>query len=247
MVCQICGGTSGKYPLCKECFNRRDAGLLTKCNDCGKWKNDNKPLCYECWRKNNSKKDKSGQETEEYEAPSLFGFIREIFSPSESSEDNITNKKCKSCGEPSGNFPLCKKCYAEQNKDKNPTELVPDYDKDFRKRFPTDTRTDDGHYVRSLSEKIIADWLFGKKIRYEYERKAPISEDLYSDFYLPDGDVWIEFWGLNEEKYLERKRKKQNLYRKYNYNLVELEQNDINRIPDVLPTKLRRYMPNFRF
>ena len=56
MVCQICGAKSGFYPLCKNCFNLKDEGKITKCEDCGIWKKGTKPLCYECWLKNKKAK-----------------------------------------------------------------------------------------------------------------------------------------------------------------------------------------------
>ena len=59
MACQICGAKSGFYPLCKDCFKLKDEGKITKCEECGIWKKDTKPLCYECWLKNNDAKKKS--------------------------------------------------------------------------------------------------------------------------------------------------------------------------------------------
>src|ERR1035437_2457075 len=52
MSCQICNKPSSFYPLCKEHFVLRDQGKITKCQECGIWKDDTKPLCYECWLKN---------------------------------------------------------------------------------------------------------------------------------------------------------------------------------------------------
>ena len=37
MPCQICGKTSGYYPLCNEHFRMRDQGLVVKCERCGQW------------------------------------------------------------------------------------------------------------------------------------------------------------------------------------------------------------------
>ena len=52
MPCEVCGKESGKYPLCKECFAKRDAGEIIKCDNCHKWhyKNvtcDGEPLIIE--------------------------------------------------------------------------------------------------------------------------------------------------------------------------------------------------------
>ncbi|MDG7009361.1 MAG: hypothetical protein JRM71_00980 [Nitrososphaerota archaeon] len=56
-----------------------------------------------------------------------------------------------------------------------------------------------GEVVRSNAEKVIADWLYQHGVRYAYEHPAfdrkgwVISRP---DFYLPDYDVYVEYWGL---------------------------------------------------
>lgn len=37
MKCKVCGAESGKYPLCKECNRKKDAGEIIKCAKCHKW------------------------------------------------------------------------------------------------------------------------------------------------------------------------------------------------------------------
>lgn len=37
MVCQVCGAESGKYPLCKNCYKKHEAGEIIKCELCGSW------------------------------------------------------------------------------------------------------------------------------------------------------------------------------------------------------------------
>ena len=192
MVCQICGAKSGYYPLCKNCFNLRDEGKITKCEDCGIWKKDAKPLCYECWHKSNKSKQKV---SEDYKISDV------------------------------------------ETEDKN-----------FRDKFPAKYRTEDGHWVRSKAELIIDNWLYRGRIVHAYERRVPIEEKLLCDFFIPIGKVWIEYWGLEDEKYLKRKKLKKELYRKYDKNLIELTDKDIEKLDDILPLKLRPYLPsNFSF
>jgi hypothetical protein len=76
-----------------------------------------------------------------------------------------------------------------------------------------------------------------------YERKLPIEEDVYSDFYIPTGKVYIEYWGYeNNEKYLVRKKVKQDLLsNKYDFNLIELEDKDVLNLDDVLPRLLLKH------
>ena len=192
MVCQICGAKSGYYPLCKNCNSLKDDGKVTKCEDCGIWKKNAKPLCKECWLKNNKAKQKVSD-----------GYkISDI----EVEENN------------------------------------------FRNKFPANYRTEDGHNVRSKAEQLIDNWLYHHNFVHAYERLVPIEEKLLCDFFIPIGKVWIEYWGLEDEKYLKRKELKKELYKKYDKNLIELTDKDIEKLDDILPLKLRPYLPsNFNF
>ena len=92
------------------------------------------------------------------------------------------------------------------------------------------------------AELVIANWLFAEGIAYAYEKRVPIEEDMYCDFYIPKGKVYIEFWGLeDDEAYLKRKEKKIELYKKYNLNLIEIDNNTINNIDDYLPKELLKF------
>lgn len=65
----------------------------------------------------------------------------------------------------------------------------------FREKFEAKHRTRDGHFVRSRAEVIIDDTLYDYGLVHAYEKKVPVEEDLYTDFYLPKEKVYIEFWG----------------------------------------------------
>lgn len=112
----------------------------------------------------------------------------------------------------------------------------------FREKFPATLRTKDGHMVRSRAEVIIDNALYDYKLAHAYERKLPIEEDLYSDFFIPSENVYIEFWGMEDDpKYAERKRVKIEIYKKYDFKLIELNDNDISNLDDHLPKKLLKY------
>lgn len=118
-----------------------------------------------------------------------------------------------------------------------------EYHDTFREKFPALQRTLDGHYVRSKSEMLIDNFLYINGIVHAYERKLPIQEDLYCDFYIPSGrrgpQMYIEFWGLeNDPKYLDRKNKKIETYKKYEFPLIELTEPEINNLEEVLTRKL---------
>jgi len=188
MVCQICEAKSGFFPLCKQCNLLKEEGKITKCKECGIWKEGNKPLCYECWLKKDREEKKNAQDYK------------------------IT----------------------EEEKE----------EEDFRNKFPATFIAEDGHRVRSKAEQIIDNWLYHKGIVHAYERRVPIEGEVYCDFFIPLGQkVWIEFWGLDEEKYNKRKILKKQFYKKNKKNLIELNDKDIERLDDVMPIKLRPFLP----
>jgi hypothetical protein len=128
-------------------------------------------------------------------------------------------------------------------KDEEFTEVIQKQNKvEFRDKFVAKHRSTDGHFVRSKAEMIIDNWLYMAEIVHAYERKLPIEEDVYSDFYIPTGKVYIEYWGYeNKKKYLDRKKIKQDLYNKYDFNLIELEDKDVLNLDDVLPRLLLKH------
>lgn len=159
--------------------------------------------------------------------------------------------RCEECKiQKKGNKPLCYECYLKNKKTfekkslgYNPSEIEKE-DKSFRDKFKATIRAEDGHMVRSRAEKMIDDWLYHKGIVHAYERRVPIEEEVYCDFFIPIGQkVWIEFWGLKEEKYLKRKELKKQFYKKHNKHLIELTNKDIENLDDILPIKLRPFLP----
>lgn len=119
----------------------------------------------------------------------------------------------------------------------------------FREKFPAQYRTKDGHMVRSRWELVIDNSLYEYWLVHAYERKLPIEEDVYSDFYIPSQNwskaVYIEYWGIeDQEKYQERKKIKQDIYKKHHLNLIELENKHIDNLDDYLPRMLLEYWIN---
>ena len=114
---------------------------------------------------------------------------------------------------------------------------------EFRKKHEAKYRTQDGHRVRSKAEAMVDDYLYNNGVAHAYERRLPgIDEEVISDFYLPAGKVFIEFWGMEEnEKYKERKKKKLAIYADNNFNLIEMNDKDIETIDDILPRKLKKF------
>ena len=96
--------------------------------------------------------------------------------------------------------------------------------------------------VRSKAEMLIDNWLYMAEIVHAYERKLPIEEEVYCDFYIPTGKIYIEFWGLeNDPKYAARKETKKAIYKKYDFKLIELTDEEVFNLDDILPKMLLKY------
>jgi len=76
-----------------------------------------------------------------------------------------------------------------------------------------------GEKVRSRAEQRIANKLYRLGYQYEYERRM---YGLLPDFYLPELDLVVEYWGLNSDDYLKNKRKKLAIYYRHHQKVVSL-------------------------
>ena len=130
---------------------------------------------------------------------------------------------------------------AATNRPQAPEQVAEPSTNDPRQRWPAPYRTSDGHYVRSRAEAMIDDWLYNHRIVHAYERKLPVA-DVLSDFYLPQGNVYIEFWGKeNDSDYVRRMHEKQEIYRRNNLQLISLTDAELYRLDDHLPQLLLKH------
>ena len=123
---------------------------------------------------------------------------------------------------------------------KNNTKLV-----DPRRKYFAEYRCDNGIYVLSISELCIANWLYVNKISFEYERQVIFNksnESAHCDFYLPDYDVYIEYWGMtNDSAYMDYKQWKEPLYAENGLKLISLTPSDLKNFRDRFTLLLRKY------
>ncbi len=121
-------------------------------------------------------------------------------------------------------------------------EEAADKPEGFREKFPPTIRASDGHMVRSRAEAMIDAWLYENRIVHAYERLVRVEQQMYCDFYLPEYDLYIEFWGLeNDPKYKVRKDKKLDIYRTNELSLVEIKDDHINNLDDYLMGQLVKF------
>lgn len=132
---------------------------------------------------------------------------------------------------------------SESTRTDSKQDSIDQKESNFRDKYPANLRTFDGHLVRSRAEVIIDNLLYQYGLPHAYERKLPVEDNVYSDFYIPTGKkVYIEFWGMeNDEQYKARKERKIEIYKQNDINLIELHDDDISRLDDVLPGKLLKY------
>ena len=121
-------------------------------------------------------------------------------------------------------------------------EEAADKSEGFRERFPPTIRASDGHMVRSRGEAMIDAFFYEKRIVHAYERLVPVEHTVYCDFFLPEYDLYVEFWGMeNDPKYKVRKEKKLEIYRQNELKLLEIKDGHINNLDDYLISQLVKY------
>lgn len=140
---------------------------------------------------------------------------------------------CPVCGEVLlyQQYEFCKKC----------GEIKKLQNKDFNVKKSFKCR--DTHMVRSSGEVRIDDWLSENKIEHRCEEKLPISNLLYCDWYLPEYDVYVEFWGSVHKKDNGTHRKhKEKIYKKNGLKLINIEDEDLINLNDRLNHELGCYI-----
>ena len=107
-------------------------------------------------------------------------------------------------------------------------------------------RTVDEVAVQSRGEKRIGDWLASRGIAYRYDERMVVAGGLRirPDFYLPEFDLYIEYWGMDTPEYVANMRKKQVLYQRERKKLISLGFRDFDRLEQLLEEKLSRYVPS---
>jgi hypothetical protein len=122
------------------------------------------------------------------------------------------------------------------------------FDEVFLERRNFDTKvqlnktitTKAGTLVQSDGERLIADWLAAHGIAYRYDERFRIlsGHAVRPDFYLPELDLYIEYWGLDTADYKIGMLKKQQLYQQQGKRLISLYPADKPRLDTILPAKL---------
>lgn len=93
----------------------------------------------------------------------------------------------------------------------------------------------DGTLVQSDGERLIAEWLSARGIVYRYDNRFRIIKGyaIRPDFYLPEYDLYIEYWGMDTLDYQIGMLEKKKLYQQAGKKLVSFyrkEKADLHRV-----------------
>ena len=109
-----------------------------------------------------------------------------------------------------------------------------------KKQYGVKSVTRRGEPVKSIGEKKIADYFNRNNINYVYEKEVRTRSIFLGkkisnpDFYLPDYNVYVEYWGLvNADDY----RTRTNYVRTMKYKMAKYHQNKI-RFVSIYPDNL---------
>ena len=132
--------------------------------------------------------------------------------------------------------PYCRHCLDERLLEAKNFEMVVEHAKV--------RRTEDGTAVQSQGEKRIADFLRSRRIAYVYDERYRIAGDvaIRPDFYLPEFDLYIEYWGMDTPEYVANMKKKLFLYQRAGKKLISISFRDFTDVESVLEEKLARYI-----
>lgn len=130
--------------------------------------------------------------------------------------------------------PFCNYCFDEVFLDRRNFETKVELQKNIRAK--------DGTWVQSDGERLICEALDSKEIAYRYDERFRILDGyaIRPDFYLPEFDVYVEYWGMDTADYKIGMLKKQKLYQQQGKKLISLYPNDKPAIRDLLLKKLEQ-------
>jgi len=130
--------------------------------------------------------------------------------------------------------PFCDSCFDEVFLDRRNFETKVELQKNIRSQ--------DGTWVQSDGERRICDLLDSEQIKYRYDERFRILDGyaIRPDFYLPEFDVYIEYWGMDTADYKIGMLKKQKLYQQQGKKLISLYPEDKPRVREALLEKLEK-------
>jgi len=132
--------------------------------------------------------------------------------------------------------PFCNYCFDEVFLERRNYETKIELQKNIRAK--------DGTWVQSDGERRICEVLEAEQVRYRYDERFRILDGyaIRPDFYLPEFDVYIEYWGMDTADYKIGMLKKQQLYQQQGKRLISLYPDDKPQMRERLLSKLAKYV-----
>lgn len=135
---------------------------------------------------------------------------------------------------------FCDRCFDEVFLERRNFETQVEINKTIEAR--------DGTVVQSEGERRLADWLTARGLAYRYDAKFRMIAEfqIRPDFYLPELDVYIEYWGMDTPQYKMSMYKKQMLYQQEGKRLISVYPKDLSALDSLLSAKLNLFGYQFR-
>ena len=233
--CLKCGKYSGTGTLCEKCYYEE----THTCEICGEYSGKYN-LCKKCYYK-----------VKEYAEEHYEDFIDLEDDDFEDDDyETFSQGYCIACNKEKeySDYFLCSKCYKKYRSKELILSLIKGQEiKILESRYYSKYKCNDGHFVKSKAEREIDNFFDKWKIRHYYEPEIPLDtkpeNSIHPDFYLPDLNVYIEYFGIeNNEQYKESEKYKIKIYKKLKITLICLyEHTDAKDIEDALKRKLKHY------
>jgi len=100
----------------------------------------------------------------------------------------------------------------------------------------------DGHVASSKALMLVDNWLYSAGLVHAVGRALAVDDTLRCDFYLPQGRVYLEYWGFEKTPaYLKQKMAKKEAYQEHKLNVIELQAQDLDKLDQVLPKRLLQF------
>lgn len=122
-----------------------------------------------------------------------------------------------------------------------------------RQQYGVKSVTLRGETVRSIGERRIADYFEKNKINYVYEQEARGKFLFFDykisspDFYLPDYNVYVEYWGLvnaddswTRTKYVRNMKRKMAMYYRNNIKFISIYPDNLENLDWIFRKKFKK-------
>lgn len=93
----------------------------------------------------------------------------------------------------------------------------------------------DGHVLKTPLQMRVCNWLYLAQLAHAYQRALPVEELTYADFYVPDGNVYIDCWESDiTAREISGRLHKREIYREMGLNSLEVNADDADKLDEVL-------------